>query len=123
MMAYFIYLLADDFKIAKFIMYFRPLYMLIANKSSKTCIAEGRAVVLEFGLEAFDDEFDTAIGQVADGADDFKAGGDGLGGVPEPDTLNASGVMDNHPASSGGLVFGRRHGGMKPNRTVGCNII
>ena len=68
-------------------------------------------------LVAFGDEFDAAVGQVADGAGDFKTGGDGLGGVAEPDALHAAGIKNIHAAAVGNGRGGwrlNRHGRMKP---------
>ena len=38
------------------------MYLLIADKASKTFIADGSAECLEFMAQAFGDEFDAAVG-------------------------------------------------------------
>jgi hypothetical protein len=67
-----------------------PIYMLIADKASKTFSADGGAEGVEFGARAFGGEFDAAIGQVADCAGDFKTGGGGFGGVAKTHALHAA---------------------------------
>ena len=89
MMAYFIQL-ADNFKSAKIILRVGPIYLLITNKTSKTFIADGGAERLQFGLGSFCDEFNAAIGQVADRARDFKTGCDRSGRVTKTNPLHAA---------------------------------
>ena len=67
-----------------------PSYLLVADKASKTFSADGGAERLEFRAGTFGDEFDAAIGQIADGAADFKTGGDGFCGIAKPDALHAA---------------------------------
>jgi hypothetical protein len=114
------HLLPDDFKTLKFIFRNGPSYLFVANKSSKTCGAEGGAKGVEFGADALGDEFDAAVGKVADDAGDFKAGGDGSGGVTKADALHITGVKHGH-AAAGGIVGGRRHRRIKPNPWPGSN--
>lgn len=64
--------------------------MLVADKTSKTFGADGGLKGLEFGAGTFGDELDAAIGQVADGAVDFKTGRDGFGGVTKSNALDAA---------------------------------
>ena len=80
MMAYFISL-AGNFKTAKIILRVAPSYIFVADKASKSRAANGLAEGFQFLARAFGDEFDATVGQIADGAGDFKAGGDGFGGV------------------------------------------
>src|SRR6516165_10791274 len=79
--------LASDFKSPKFIFSFRPSYLLVADKSSKTCIFQSGAKSFQLGALAFANQFDATVGKIADGAGEFKAGGDGLGGVAEAHAL------------------------------------
>jgi hypothetical protein len=105
--------LARDFKTPKFIRCFRPSYLLVPDKSSKTCIADGGAESLQFRRIALDDQLDAAIGQIAYLAADLEAGGDGLGGVAEADALHATGVVDGQAAAGTG-IWAWRHGRIKP---------
>jgi hypothetical protein len=86
----------------------RPIYLLVADKSSKTCSVQGGAKSVQFLAPALGDEFDAAIGEVADGAGDVEAGGDRFGGVPETHPLHMAVVKNGHTTeqSVGG---GRRH--------------
>ena len=74
----------------KFIFCGGPIYLLIANKASKTFSANGGAKSLQFRVRSLGDEFDAAIGQVAHEAGDFKTGGDGFDGITETDALHAA---------------------------------
>jgi hypothetical protein len=51
---------------------------------------------------AFGDEFHAAIGQIADGAGDFKTGGDGFGGVTKAHALHPAGEKHGQPAAGSG---------------------
>jgi hypothetical protein len=113
--------LANDLKSPKFIFSVGPSYLFVADKSSKTCIMDGRAKRFEFGGCAFGDEFHATVGEIADGAGDFKTGDDGFGGVAEADALHASGIKHGHPAAGVGGV-GLRHGGIKPKVRPGSNV-
>jgi len=81
---------ADNFKTAKFILCCGPIYLLVADKASKTFSADGGAERFEFRARAFGDELDAAVRQVVDDAGDFKTGGGGFGGVAEADALHAA---------------------------------
>ena len=99
-MAYFIYNLGPgNLKISKLILRVLPLYLLIPDKSSKTCIAQRGLVGVQLLQPPFDNQFHPAVGQVADSADDFKTGGHGLGGVTEADPLHLAGVMHRQTAA------------------------
>ncbi len=67
-----------------------PIYLLVTDKTSKTFIADGHPKRLEFGPGTLGDEFDAAIGQVADGAGDFKTGRDGFGGMTKSNALDTA---------------------------------
>ena len=67
-----------------------PTYLLIANKASKTFIANGSTECLKLLARAFSDQFDAAIGQIADNAGNFKTGGDGFDGVAKANALHAA---------------------------------
>ena len=82
--------LADNFKTAKFILRVAPIYIFVADKASKSRIADGGAKGFQFLARAFGDQFHAAVGQIADGAGDFKSGGDGFRGVAKPDTLHVA---------------------------------
>ena len=93
--------LANNLKSPEFIFCLRPNYLFVMDKSSETCRVQFRAESLEFRAVALGDEFDAAIGEIADGAGDFKAGGDGLGGVAEAHPLHAAGVNELQSAAGG----------------------
>jgi len=113
--------LANNLKSPKFIFRVRPHYLLVADKSSKTCIVERGAESGEFRMAAFGVEFHAAVGQIADGAGDFKTGGDGFGGVTKADALHATGEKNGH-STAGGNWNRWRHGGIKPKPRAGCNV-
>ena len=71
-------------------MCFGPRYLLVPDKASKTFIANGGAERLEFCARALGDEFDPAVRQIANGAADFKTGGDGFDGITKADALHAA---------------------------------
>jgi hypothetical protein len=100
--------LTNYFKSPKFIFCVCPIYLLVADKSSKTCIVQRRAESVKLFASAFGHQFDPAVGQIADGAGDFKPGGDRLGGVAKAHALHMTGEKRGHPAAKG--VGGRlRH--------------
>jgi hypothetical protein len=112
--------LATYLKSPKLIFRVGPNYLLVPNKSSKTCIQYGRAKCLQFGPAALGNEFDPAVGQVANIAGDFETGGHGLGRVTEANTLHAPGIEDGQAAAAG--VVRRRHGRdeAKARRAMQC---
>jgi len=113
--------LTNYLKSTKFIFRVRPSYLLVADKSSKTCIVQRRVESLEFRAVAFGDEFNAAVRQIADDAGDFKAGSNGLGGVTKANALHATGEQNGHPAA-GGVGNRLRHDRMKPKPCAGCNV-
>jgi hypothetical protein len=84
------------------------MYLLVPDKSSKTCVTQGRAESLEFIAGTFGDKFDPAIREVANGAGEVKAGGDSFGGIAEAHPLDLTGVM-NSQAAAQSMIVGRRH--------------
>jgi len=60
------------------------------NKTSESGVANGRAKRLKFRTRAFRDEFNTTVWQIADGAGDFKTGGDSFSRVAKADALDAA---------------------------------
>jgi hypothetical protein len=103
------HLRADDFKTPKFVFWFGPSYLFVADKSSETCIMEGGTESVKFITQTLGGEFDASVRQIADSAGDLKAGGDGLGGIPETDALDPAGIKDRH-ATAGRVAGGVRHG-------------
>ncbi len=104
---------------------FIPVYLFLLNKASKTFIADGVAERLQLCARALGDEFNAAIGQVADDAVDDKAGGDGLDGVTKSHALHAARIKNIQAAAfSGRRVAGRfrRHRRMKPNSAARRNV-
>src|SRR5690242_5844004 len=100
--------LVNDLKSPKFIFRVGPSYLLVPNKSSKTCIQNGGSKSLQFRPGALGEQFHPSIREITDGAGDFKAGGDGFGGVTKADTLHAAGVK--HKQAPAGMVIIRwRH--------------
>jgi hypothetical protein len=67
-----------------------PIYLFVLDQASETCIADGSAERLKFFARSFGDEFDAAIGQIADETGDLKTGGDGFYGMAEPHALHAA---------------------------------
>jgi hypothetical protein len=104
---------------------FTPAYFLTVNKASETFITDGGAKCRQFLTRALGNQFDAAIGQVADRAGDFITGGDGLDGVTKTDALHAAGIKNIQAAVLRGRCAGwrcNRHGRMKPNLAVMCNV-
>lgn len=77
------------------------MYLLVADKASKTFVANRGAKRLQFFGPAFGDEFDAAIGKIADAAADFKTGGDGLYGVAKPNALDAARIKNTQATTAG----------------------
>src|SRR6202012_1494348 len=92
------HLLADYFKTLELVLSISPIYLLVADKSSKTCIMESMAESLQFRAQPLGHQFHPAVLQIANRARDFKTGGDRSGGVPETDTLHVAGEKHRHPA-------------------------
>ena len=67
-----------------------PIYLLVADKASKSCTTDGFTKGLKFRALALGDEFNAAIGQIAHEAGNFKTGGDGFDGITETDALHAA---------------------------------
>jgi len=80
--------LTDYLKPAKLVGCISPQYLLVPNKSSQTCFPQRLAVSFQFRAVALENQFHSAIGEIADGADDFKTGGHGAGGIAETDPLD-----------------------------------
>ena len=102
-----------------------PFYIFIADKTSKSRAANGLAEGLEFTAFALGDEFDTAIGQVADDTGDLKTGGDIPGGVTKADALHPARIKNSQALAilrrrRGWRLF--RHGRMKPKPDTGRNV-
>ena len=66
---------------------------LVADVISEA-VADGLEKSVGLAAVAFDDEFDAAIGQVADVAGDFVVASDRVGCVAEADALDVAGVGD-----------------------------
>jgi hypothetical protein len=88
-----------DFKPAKVTRSLTPGELFIPNQRAHIRILEGAPKLFQFGPFAFYNQFHTSIGQISDGACDFKSKGHALRGVSEPYTLHASGIKDLHAAS------------------------
>ena len=117
--------MADNFKTAKFILCCGPIYLLVADKASKTFSPDGGAKGSEFFARAFSNEFDAAVGQVADVAGDFKTGGDGLDGITKPDALHAARIKNFQAQAVCGWRERCRlnwHGRMKPKSAARRNV-
>ena len=95
MMAYFIF----QWTISKSLNSFCepvPTHTFISDKSSQPRVADGRAKRIKFLACALGDEMDSTVWQVADGAGNFKTGGDIFCGVTKPDSLDAPGIKNPH---------------------------
>ncbi len=86
--------LTNDLKTPKFVFRFSPDYLLVPNKSSKTCTKNRGAKLLQLSSVALGNQFNPSVGQVADDAGNFKAGGDGFGGVTKTDALDPSRIKN-----------------------------
>lgn len=64
------------------------------DEAAEMAVEDGLEHGAEFGGLALKEEFDAAVGKVADGAGEIKAGADLFDGVAEANTLNAPGVEE-----------------------------
>jgi len=72
----------------EFIFCFAPIYTFVADKASKSCATDGVTKCLQFPAATLGNQFHPSVRQIADGANDFKTGGDGFRSVTKPDALH-----------------------------------
>jgi hypothetical protein len=82
--------LLDNFKTFKIILRGAPVCLFVADKASKSRAANRITKCLQFIPRTLRNKFDPAIRQIADGAGDFKTGGDRPGGVTKTNALHAA---------------------------------
>ncbi len=85
--------LVADFERGEFASGGADVAALVADVVAEA-VADGLEERVGFLAVGFDDEFDAAIGEVADVAGDFVVARDRVGGVAEADALDVAGVMD-----------------------------
>jgi len=78
-----------NFKAAKLICCFRPAGLLLPDETANLRLPDGLQEGFQFLFGSFGRQFDAAILQIADGADDFKARREGFDRITEPYTLHA----------------------------------